>query len=179
MINRFTTHRTFIFPLYLTLGHPSVTKRSVLAILLEAEAIYGPSLAKSRSGRIESDWQNTVQINNEIPAKSRGSPDNVLNTGKVEFCAFLSCVVVSSFIETFLSCGIDLVRVLQSIRCDLIQSGKILSDPGFANGPLNTKVWFYFETTCNKTFQGKHSKSWVINFQVVLLCREPQERQSR
>ena len=28
------------------------------------------------------------------------SLDNVLKTGKVEFCAFLSWVVVSSFIET-------------------------------------------------------------------------------
>ena len=40
------------------------------------------------------------RINNKIPAKSRWSPDNMLKAGEVEFCAFLSFVVVSSFIET-------------------------------------------------------------------------------
>ena len=50
--------------------------------------------------RIGSDWQNTDRINNKIPAKSRWSPANMLKAGEVEFCAFLSFLVVSSFIET-------------------------------------------------------------------------------
>ena len=110
MINRFITHRIFIFPPYLTLGHPSVTKRSVLAILHKAEAIYGPlnrPLAKAGSDRTGPerigpdgiDKKRTGSIT-KSPPKSRRSPDNVLKTGKVEFCAFLSCVAVSSFIET-------------------------------------------------------------------------------
>ena len=52
------------------------------------------------SNRIGSDWQTLDWINNKIIVKSRRSPDNVLKRVEVEFCAFLSCVVVSSFIES-------------------------------------------------------------------------------
>ena len=61
---------------------------------------YSFERAVQNPDRTGSDLQKTDRINNKIPAKNRRSPDNVLKTGKVEFCAFLSWVVVSSFIET-------------------------------------------------------------------------------
>lgn len=57
-------------------------------------------IGRTRPVQIGSDWQKTDWINKRIPSKSRRSPDNALKTGEVEFCAYLSCVVVSSFVQT-------------------------------------------------------------------------------
>ena len=53
--------------------------------------------SKGKTGTSLTYRQNLYRINDKIPAKSRRSPDNVLKRGEVEICAFLSCVVVSSF----------------------------------------------------------------------------------
>ena len=98
----------FSLYIYLFLRRETPMKQS------EKQAAVNSAVGKTRIApdRTGSDRTGPYQIGSDridkarttsvtkFPTKRRRSPDNVLKSGEVEFCVFLPCVVVSSFIET-------------------------------------------------------------------------------